>query len=88
MFARCRNGIWKEQALLGHLNEVSRIAGEFAERFGGKDWASLAGLSHDLGNRSLRLSQAILTLLARVQLMVLRVVFCGRLSLEIPIKCC
>ncbi len=31
-----------------HLNEVARLAGQFAEGFAG-DWAQLAGLWHDLG---------------------------------------
>lgn len=35
--------------LLDHLQEVARIAGDFAAPFGNSDWASLAGLWHDLG---------------------------------------
>ncbi|MGC1954391.1 MAG: CRISPR-associated endonuclease Cas3'', partial [Gammaproteobacteria bacterium] len=32
-----------------HLREVARLASDFAARFGGSDWAHLAGLWHDLG---------------------------------------
>lgn len=32
-----------------HLQEVSRIAGEFASLFGNDDWGRIAGLWHDLG---------------------------------------
>jgi CRISPR-associated endonuclease/helicase Cas3 len=32
-----------------HLREVAKLAGEFAEAFGAKDWGHLAGLWHDLG---------------------------------------
>ena len=35
--------------LVDHLNEVSRIASEFAAEFGAEDWAALAGRWHDLG---------------------------------------
>jgi CRISPR-associated endonuclease/helicase Cas3 len=52
-------GVWIEHALLDHLKEVSRIAGQFAEGFGGKDWASLAGLWHDLGKYSARFQRYI-----------------------------
>lgn len=43
-------GSWAEPHLLAeHLNSVASIAGEFAEEFGNKDWAELAGFLHDLG---------------------------------------
>lgn len=32
-----------------HLQEVSRISGEFAAIFGNDDWGRIAGLWHDLG---------------------------------------
>ncbi len=43
------DGQWKEHALEEHLFEVARRSGEFAKVFGSEDWASLAGLWHDLG---------------------------------------
>lgn len=35
--------------LAEHLHEVARLAGDHATPFGGRDWAHLAGLWHDLG---------------------------------------
>ena len=35
--------------LVEHLLEVARLAGDHATPFGGRDWAHLAGLWHDLG---------------------------------------
>lgn len=46
------NGGWKEHLLEEHLQEVSRLAGEFAQPFEGGEWAALAGLWHDLGKYS------------------------------------
>jgi CRISPR-associated endonuclease/helicase Cas3 len=43
------NGDWIEHALEEHLREVARLAGKFASDFGSDDWASLAGIWHDLG---------------------------------------
>jgi len=40
------------QPLKEHLGNVARMAGEFAEPFGGEEWARLAGLWHDLGKYS------------------------------------
>ena len=40
-------GEW--QPLEEHLRNVAEMAKEFAEDFGGGDWAYLAGLWHDLG---------------------------------------
>lgn len=37
----------------GHLENVARLAAEFASAFGAADWARLAGLWHDLGKYSL-----------------------------------
>jgi CRISPR-associated endonuclease/helicase Cas3 len=46
------SGDWKEHLLEEHLQEVSRLAGEFAQPFEGGEWATLAGLWHDLGKYS------------------------------------
>jgi len=46
------DGKWKTHSLEEHLVEVGRLAGQFAEPFGNKDWAHLAGLWHDLGKYS------------------------------------
>jgi CRISPR-associated endonuclease/helicase Cas3 len=35
-----------------HLQEVAKLAGEFADAFGAKEWGHLAGLWHDLGKYS------------------------------------
>lgn len=43
------DGQVSEHALIGHLKKVSALAGGFASEFNGQDWASLAGLWHDLG---------------------------------------
>lgn len=40
---------WDEHFLDEHLQEVARLAGEFASAFGNHDWARLAGAWHDLG---------------------------------------
>ncbi len=42
-------GDWEEHELAQHLREVARRAGIAATGFGSSDWASLAGLWHDLG---------------------------------------
>lgn len=39
----------KWQPLEKHLQNVARLAAEFARPFGGEEWAFLAGLWHDLG---------------------------------------
>lgn len=39
-------------SLQDHLTVVSDLAGQFADDFGNADWASLAGLWHDLGKYS------------------------------------
>jgi CRISPR-associated endonuclease/helicase Cas3 len=46
------DGTWQEHWLDEHLQEVSRLAGEFAAVFDSHDWAKLAGLWHDLGKHS------------------------------------
>lgn len=43
------DGRWTEHSLGEHLQDVSRLAAEFAAAFGSADWARLAGLWHDLG---------------------------------------
>lgn len=43
------NGNWLKHPLDEHLHEVSNLAAKYAMPFGGNDWASLAGLWHDLG---------------------------------------
>jgi CRISPR-associated endonuclease Cas3-HD len=42
-------GQWRVHPLEVHLRAVATLAGTFADRFGGADWARLAGLWHDLG---------------------------------------
>lgn len=42
-------GLVSEHALVDHLQKVSTLAGTFASEFNSQDWASLAGLWHDLG---------------------------------------
>ena len=37
------------QDLIVHLREVARMASDFAAAFGSSEWASLAGMLHDLG---------------------------------------
>jgi len=43
------DGGWDEHLLNDHLSGTAKLAGEFAEVFGSKDWAELAGYWHDLG---------------------------------------
>ncbi|MDO9190853.1 MAG: CRISPR-associated endonuclease Cas3'', partial [Sulfurimicrobium sp.] len=43
------DGEWTEHVLDRHLRDVARLAGDFAKPFGSADWATLAGLWHDLG---------------------------------------
>lgn len=40
------------QSLNSHLEEVGRLAGEFASTFGAQEWGNLAGLWHDIGKYS------------------------------------
>jgi CRISPR-associated endonuclease/helicase Cas3 len=42
-------GKWEEHGLEQHLNDVAKMSESFASAFGSSDWASLAGLWHDLG---------------------------------------
>lgn len=40
---------WDPHCLETHLRDVSKLAAEFAAAFSSQEWASLAGLWHDLG---------------------------------------
>ncbi len=40
------------QPLEQHLDNVAKLAAEFAKPFGGEEWAHLAGLWYDLGKYS------------------------------------
>jgi len=42
----------RTHALIDHLKEVGRLAGQFASLFGSNSWAEVAGLWHDLGKYS------------------------------------
>lgn len=53
------NGEWHEHLLDDHLHGVAHLAGEFATHFNSADWASLAGLWHDLGKYSNEFQQYI-----------------------------
>ncbi len=43
---------WEIHDLYEHLSQVGRLSGEFAEKFGSRDWGELAGNWHDLGKFS------------------------------------
>lgn len=43
------DGSWSIQSLEDHLKAVAKIAGEFSETFGNRDWGELLGHWHDLG---------------------------------------
>ncbi len=43
------DGEWETHALGEHLQAVAGMAGRFAQAFKAEDWATLAGLWHDLG---------------------------------------
>src|SRR3990167_9764174 len=47
-----KSGNWHEHLLDEHSHGVASRAREFAEYFNSADWASLAGLWHDLGKYS------------------------------------
>lgn len=48
--AKDADGAWRDpHDLAAHLRAVAGLAGQSARRFGGADWAHLAGLWHDLG---------------------------------------
>lgn len=52
-------GQWHEQLLAEHLHAVAALAGLFADKFNNGDWASLAGLWHDLGKYSVEFQNYI-----------------------------
>lgn len=56
-----KNGNWHEHLLDEHLHGVAHLAGEFAKHFNSADWASMAGLWHDLGKYSTEFQRYIKT---------------------------
>ncbi|MFV0340552.1 MAG: CRISPR-associated helicase Cas3' [Parachlamydiaceae bacterium] len=46
------NGLWREHNLVKHLRDVAARASVFADKFDSGEWASIAGLWHDLGKFS------------------------------------
>lgn len=49
----------REQTLKEHLKKTAQLAGEFAERFGKRDWGYCCGLLHDIGKYSLEFQKKI-----------------------------
>jgi len=56
-----KSGNWHEHLLDEHLHGVAHLAGEFAKHFNSADWASMAGLWHDLGKYSTEFQRYIKT---------------------------
>ena len=54
-----KNGEWHEHLLDEHLRGVAAMAANFAAAFESGDWASVAGLWHDLGKYSTEFQQYI-----------------------------
>jgi CRISPR-associated endonuclease/helicase Cas3 len=54
-------GMWHEHRLDEHLRGVASLAAEFAADFDSSDWASIAGLWHDLGKYSTEFQRYIKT---------------------------
>lgn len=50
--AEDHQGELREEPLVDHLNEVSQMAGEFANVFGARELAEQIGLAHDIGKYS------------------------------------
>jgi len=55
------DGFWYRHSLDEHLRAVAQLSGDFAARFGARDWAALAGLWHDLGKYRTRFQGYIRT---------------------------
>ena len=49
----------REQTLAEHLEKTAQLAGEFAERFGKREWGYCCGLLHDIGKYSLEFQKKI-----------------------------
>ena len=43
------NGAWQCHSLISHLTRVASLAGDFAGKFGNRDWGELLGYWHDFG---------------------------------------
>ncbi|MCK9202407.1 MAG: CRISPR-associated helicase Cas3' [Gallionella sp.] len=56
-----KSGNWHEHLLDEHLHGVAHLAGEFAKHINSADWASMAGLWHDLGKYSTEFQRYIKT---------------------------
>lgn len=56
-----KSGNWHEHLLDEHSHGVAHLAGEFAKHFNSTDWASMAGLWHDLGKYSTEFQRYIKT---------------------------
>ena len=41
----------REQTIKEHLIGTAILAGQFAEKFGSKDWGYCGGMLHDIGRR-------------------------------------
>ena len=52
-------GKWHEHLLDEHLRGVAGLAADFAADFGSSDWASIAGLWHDIGKYSMEFQRYI-----------------------------
>ena len=55
------DGVWHEHLLDEHLRDVAKLAGGFAVGFDSSDWASIAGLWHDIGKYSTEFQRYIKT---------------------------
>lgn len=54
-------GEWREHLLDEHLRGVAKLAADFAADFDSSEWASIAGLWHDLGKYSMEFQRYIKT---------------------------
>jgi CRISPR-associated endonuclease/helicase Cas3 len=54
-------GEWREHLLVDHLRGVASLAAHFAADFDSSEWASIAGLWHDLGKYSMEFQRYIKT---------------------------